>query len=474
MFLSILEFFGHFHPLIVHLPIGILLIALFLQWLSSRESYRSYASVVPVVLLIGVIAAFVSCITGWLLSLTDDYDHDLVGWHMWMGISTAFTSLLLYAKTVNPKFGINRKLLTLILLTLILVTGHLGGSLTHGSDYLTKPLADVFGKDTVANPVIKPVPNVQEAYAYSDVVRPILQTKCYSCHGENKQKGKLRMDDSLLLMKGGKDGKVIMPGNASQSEIIKRLLLPVDNEDHMPPKEKSQPSENQIALLEWWISQGAAFNRKVKEVAQPEKIVPVLFALQKTTSVQKETFEIPTDPVEKADIPVLEKMKARGIVVLPVAQNSNYLLANFITDTVVSREDLQFILEIKKQLIWLKIGNTNITDSALNTIGQLTHLTRLSLEHTDISDNGLRSLQSLVHLQYLNLVGTAVTLQGVLQLKDLKSLRSLYLYQTHIDRKDWSSIQNAFPKTNIDSGQYFVPTLQTDTTLVKTNKDDYK
>jgi len=474
VFLSILEFFGHFHPLIVHLPIGILLIALFLQWLSSRESYRSYASVVPVVLLIGVIAAFVSCITGWLLSLTDDYDHDLVGWHMWMGISTAFTSLLLYAKTVNPKFGINRKLLTLILLTLILVTGHLGGSLTHGSDYLTKPLADVFGKDTVANPVIKPVPNVQEAYAYSDVVRPILQTKCYSCHGENKQKGKLRMDDSLLLMKGGKDGKVIMPGNASQSEIIKRLLLPVDNEDHMPPKEKSQPSENQIALLEWWISQGAAFNRKVKEVAQPEKIVPVLFALQKTTSVQKETFEIPTDPVEKADIPVLEKMKARGIVVLPVAQNSNYLLANFITDTVVSREDLQFILEIKKQLIWLKIGNTNITDSALNTIGQLTHLTRLSLEHTDISDNGLRSLQSLVHLQYLNLVGTAVTLQGVLQLKDLKSLRSLYLYQTHIDRKDWSSIQNAFPKTNIDSGQYFVPTLQTDTTLVKTNKDDYK
>ena len=188
MFLSILEFFGHFHPLIVHLPIGILLIALFLQWLSSRESYRSYASVVPVVLLIGMIAAFVSCITGWLLSLTDDYDHDLVGWHMWMGISVAFTSLLLYAK-------VSKKLLTLILLTLILVTGHLGGSLTHGSDYLTKPLADVFGKDTVVNAVIKPVPNVQEAYAYSDVVKPILQTKCYSCHGEHKQKGKLRMDD---------------------------------------------------------------------------------------------------------------------------------------------------------------------------------------------------------------------------------------------------------------------------------------
>jgi uncharacterized membrane protein len=134
VFLSILEFIGHFHPLLVHLPIGILLTGLFLQWLSGKEKYRSYVSVVPVVLLAGTIAAFLSCITGWVLSTTDDYDKTLAGWHMWMGIATAFTSLLLYAKTVNPRFGISRKLLTLILLTLILVTGHLGGSLTHGSD----------------------------------------------------------------------------------------------------------------------------------------------------------------------------------------------------------------------------------------------------------------------------------------------------------------------------------------------------
>lgn len=474
MFLSILEFFGHFHPLIVHLPIGILLTALFLQWLSARDSYRSYASVVPVVLLMGVIAAFLSCITGWILSLTDDYDKTLVSWHMWMGIATAFTSLLLYAKSVNPKFGVSRKLLTLILLTLILVTGHLGGSLTHGSDYLTKPLADVFGKDTLANAVIKPIPNVQEAYVYNDVVKPILQTKCYSCHGENKQKGKLRMDDSLLLMKGGKDGKVIHAGNAKESEMIKRLLLPVDNEDHMPPKEKSQPSENQIVLLEWWISQGAGFGKKVKEVSQPDKIVPVLFALQKTNVVVKEAMDIPVSKVVEADPIVIEKMRSRGIVVLPVAQNSHYLQANFVTDTVISNEDLQLLSAIKKQLIWLKLGYTNISDGGLTTIGQLENLTRLNLEHTSISDNGLRALLSLRSLQYLNLVGTSVTSQGVLQLKNLQSLRSLYLYQSKVNMTDWSVIKNAFPKTTIDSGKYSVPTLMTDTTLVKSNKDGYK
>ena len=55
-------------------------------------------------------------------------------------------------------------------------------------------------KTVFPNAIIKPIPNVQEAYVYSDVIKPILQTKCYSCHGVNKQKGKLRMDDSVMLM----------------------------------------------------------------------------------------------------------------------------------------------------------------------------------------------------------------------------------------------------------------------------------
>ena len=103
----------------------------------------------------------------------------------------------------------------------------------------------------------------------------------------------------------------------------------------------------------------------------------------------------------------------------------------------------------------------------LPSIVQLANLARLSLEHTPISDNGLGDLQSLVHLQYLNRVGTAVTLQGIIQLKDLKSLQSLYLNQTKIKGTAWSSIQNAFPKANFDSGGYVVKTLATDTVMKK-------
>ncbi len=471
MLLTISEFIGHIHPLLVHLPIGILLTGILLLWLSYKEKYLEIKKAVPVVILCGMIAAILSCITGYLLSTNDDYDKTIAGWHQWMGISVALTSSLLYLEIKRPRFFTGSKTLSVILLLLIFVAGHLGGSLTHGSDYLSKPLADIFDKDTIASTVIRPVPNVQEAYAYNDVIKPILQTKCYSCHGANKQKGKLRMDDSLLLMKGGKDGKVIEPGNANTSAMIKRLLLPVDNEDHMPPKEKPQPSESQIDLLEWWISQGAIFGKKVKEISQTDKIKPLLLALQKTNLPEKKFFDIPEGTVGKADGSIIEQMKRHGVVVIPVSQNSNWLKVNFVTDTLINNEDLKLLLALKNQLIWLKMGYTNISDSGMVVIAALKNLLFLSLEHTDITDSGLSEIRSLKNLHYLNLVGTKVTAKGILQLKELKSLQSMYLFQTNVKKAEWNALQTAFPKTQIDSGGYIVPLFPTDTTIVKVKKE---
>ena len=359
------------------------------------------------------------------------------------------------------------------MLILIFITGHLGGSLTHGSDYLTKPLKNIFTDDTTANAIIKPIANVQEAIAYSDVVKPILETKCYSCHNTNKQKGGLRMDDSLKLMKGGKDGKIIEPGNADESEMIKRLLLPVDNEDHMPPKEKPQPTEQQIALLHWWISNNADLTKKVKDLQQTDKIKPILLALQKSTEVKKESIDIPKNPVEKADEKILDQLRQRGVIILPVAQNNNYLMASFVTDTVVDKDDLQLLLQLKKQLIWLKLNETNIGDDAMQTISQLTNLIKLDLSHTTVTDKGLQQLQSLTYLQYLNLVGAKISAQSLLQLKNLTRLQSLYLYQTKVTENDWATLKKTFPKTQIDSGGYVVPLFATDTSLVKEPKRTY-
>ncbi|HMI64861.1 MAG TPA: c-type cytochrome domain-containing protein [Cyclobacteriaceae bacterium] len=467
---SLLEFIGHFHPLLVHLPIGILLMGLLMQWVSQNEKYRPVQQAIPMVFLCGTITALLSAITGYLLSLTEDYDGKLVNWHMGMGIGVVVISSLLYAKERNIRLAMDKKLLSIGLLLLILITGHLGGSLTHGSDYLTDPLTRIIYSDSTGIATIKPVPNVQEALVYRDVIRPILQTNCFACHSARKQKGGLRMDDSLMLMKGGKDGKVIEPNHADDSEMIRRLLLPVDHDDHMPPKEKPQPTESQIDLIHWWISQGAGFTKRVKQLGQTDKIKPILLALQQVSLITKMPTDIPEEAVVKADETAMGQLKQRGVLVLPIAANSNYLMANFVTDTVINKEDLQLLLALKKQLVWLKMGFTNVSNEQMAVIGQLTNLTRLSLEHTSVSDDGLKPLQSIQNLHYLNLVDTKVTKAGVLQLSGLKSLHSLFLYQTTINQADWATLKEAFPKTQIDIGGYTVPTEVSDTTEVKVKR----
>jgi uncharacterized membrane protein/mono/diheme cytochrome c family protein len=465
--LSLIEFIGHFHPLLVHLPIGILFIALVLHWMSRKNKYAALRAAVPVILLAGTVAAFASCITGYLLSISDDYDKSLVSWHMWMGIGVTLVSLMLYAKEKNPLFAIDKRVLSLGLFFLLMITGHLGGSLTHGSDYLTGPLVKLFNKDSVTIDAIKPIANVQEAVAYTEVITPILQSKCYSCHNANKQKGGLRMDELSLLMKGGKDGKIITPGNADESELIKRLLLPTDNEHHMPPKEKPQLTESQVAVLHWWISNNADAQKKVKDLTQTDKIKPVLIALQTSAATQKERTDIPTAAVGKAGEQIIDQLKERNIVVLPVAQNTNYLMANFVTDSVIEKEDLQLLLQLKPQLIWLKLHNTNITDQAMASVAQLTNLTRLDVSNTFITDKGLPQLTALTNLQYLNLVGTSVSGASITQLKGLGKLQTMYLFKTGLNQKDMAAVKAAFPKTMIDTGGYTVPLLTTDTTLVK-------
>jgi uncharacterized membrane protein/mono/diheme cytochrome c family protein len=456
-----IQFIGHLHPAIVHLPIGILLIALLLIWLSKKEKYNISYEAIKIVLLVGVFSALLSCVTGYILSTEDDYEKPLVVWHMWMGIGVAIASMFLYMKLARKEFDITYKALAVILLLLVIVTGHLGGSLTHGSDYLS------FNSNDDDSVQIKPIANVQEAKVYANVVQPIFQTKCYSCHSSKKQKGGLRLDKFELIMKGGKDGKIIMHGNADSSDIIRRLLLPDENEDHMPPRAKPQLTDKQIALLHWWIENGNDTARKVKEMPQPEPIGAYLLTLQADHAEHKLPANIPAEPVDKADDRAVKQLKNKAVVILPVAQNSNYLMANFVAATNVRDKELQLLLPLKKQLVWLKCGDTKITDSALNIIAQCSNLTFLQLNNTLITDAGLQQLSSLQQLQSLNLVGTNVSMKGLETLKGLKQLQSIYLYQTKINKEEWSSLKKIFPKTLIDSGGYQVPTLPDDTVVLK-------
>jgi len=429
------------------------------QLLALKPKYASLHAAISIALFWGMISAVISCISGYLLSQSGDYDEESVDTHKWFAIATASISLIAYL--FNRWENEFAKWVILLMIPLIIITGHLGGSLTHGSDYLTKGFSK---KDSTVEKEIKPIADVQEANVYADIVQPIFESKCYGCHNKSKKKGKLRLDEPSFILKGGKDGEVIKPGNADESDMMKRLLLPRNDEDHMPPKEKPQLKDNEIALIHWWIATGATFDKKTKDLEQPEKIKPVLLALQK--EVKKVLPDLPQTPVDKADEKAIQKLKDSGIIVFPVARNSNYLTANFVTVDSITYNDIVLLLSIKKQLVWLNLSYKKIQDSLLIPIAQLTNLTRLQLDNTPITNEGLISLQSLINLQYLNLVGTKVTSQGVIQLKSLPKLQAIYLYKTFISSSDWPMLKNNFPKVTLDTGGYQVPTFETDTMIV--------
>lgn len=461
--LTITDFIAHLHPVLVHLPIGILLIALILQLLAVQEKHTALRHAIPIILLAGLVTAVLSCITGFLLYRSSDYDKTLVSWHMWMALTLTFTAFALYAR-VNFGQGLDHtsNLIGIGLFVLIMITGHLGGSLTHGEDYLSGAL---HSSEDASPAVIPPIANVQEAAVYDSIVKPVLQTTCYNCHGPNKQKGGLRLDNPAAIAKGGKDGIVLIAGKADSSMLIRRMLLPESDEDHMPPRGHRQLSHQQQELLYWWVAQGADFSKKVKDLPQPEKIRPALLGLQHSAAIPDKDPLIPDEPVDPPDSKTMTALKNAGVVVMPVAQNSNYLSANF--SGVSAAGLVPLLLSLRKQLVELDLSNTGIGDSAAKVISQCAGLRYLVLSNTKITDRSLASLASLPELRVLNLVGTEVTGEGLLSMQPPKHLHALYLYHTKVDGKYWEKLKGLFKGAVLDSGGYSLPKLTTDTAIVR-------
>ena len=464
LILSIQHFIGNLHPALVHLPVGIFFVCCVYQFTPAAAAGTTAFG--RVALWTGCISALLSCISGLLLSGSNDYDASLVSTHQWMGISLFAFSVVLLVLEYRMLLVRLKKLSYLLLFVLLVITGHLGGSLTHGSDYLS----DAWNDEGDEKATRKVIVNMDSANLYADLVQPVLQQKCYSCHGKNKQKGELRLDKESLIMKGGEDGVILVPGDPQKSDLVKRLELPRNHDDHMPPKEKPQLTEQDIRLIHWWVQTGAGFTNRIHELKRSPEIDRLLSTYMQDSDLSEPESLIPLKPVEKADAKSLEALGRLGIVISSVAQNSNYLQMNCVNADSLTYANSKLIAGLKKQLLWVRAGHPAVTDSVLQNIAQCNNITRLQLDGSGISDAGMKEIAKLDSLQYLNLVGTAITATGLAHLKDLKNLKSIYVYHTAIKKEELASLKKIFPSANIEFGGFLVPTLVSDTTEVKMKK----
>ena len=466
----LLTFLGRLHPVIVHLPIGIILVALLLQVLSVRASFSALKPAADLVLGLGVLSAVASCCTGYLLSLSGDYDHALVTTHLWLAVSlTVVTGVLYFLLRRRAMDGVTRGL-TAASLVLVMLTGHWGGSLTHGPGYLT---ADLGGASSA--PLLRPVPNVQGAVAYAAMVQPVLHDNCYGCHSGGRVKGGLRLDAPDMITRGGKDGAVVVAGNALSSLLVKRILLPLDDEHHMAPSDKPQLTKAEVQLLQWWISTGASYDKTVAQLPQDNAAHAMLAAFQDGTAgpvggavavANVADSDMPAAPVAAASVSAIRRLEAAGALVLPIASGSNYLSVSFPVDTL-GKDALSALSGVHEQLIELKCSNLPVGDEVLSFASTCPHLVRLWLDHTSITPGGLRQLRGLGELRYLNLTGTSVDDAAVRGLAGLPKLKRVYLYQTSVSRASWERLQADLPHVVLDSGGYRLQVLGSDTAIVR-------
>lgn len=294
---------------------------------------------------------------------------------------------------------------------------------------------------------------------FNKEIAPLLAEHCVKCHGPEKQKGKLRLDQKADAFKGGKSGEVsIVAGDLAKSPLYKRITLPKGDDDLMPSEGDPLP-EPAIKTIAAWIEQGAVWPDdvvvKVIAKAAPEGSAPAVPAVPRKPLPPLP--ELPKDFKPSAsEAAVIGAFAKLGVEPRPIAQNVPWKEANFrlkgaeITDA--SLKDLGQV----SSLIDLRLGTTKVTDAALAEVAKLAQLQALGLELTGISDAGLARLKDLKNLVYLNLYGTQITDVGLENLRDMKHLRSLYLWQTKVTPEGVKKLQEALPLTMIDTGAKLV------------------
>ncbi len=462
---ELLYFLGRFHVLLLHLPIGILLLAVVLEIASRRKHFAYFAPSVNAVWFLGALTAILTAVLGYLHAREGGFDGAAVAAHRMAGTSLAVLAAgtwLVRAKLTSA-YDKAWPVFSLAVAALLVLTGHFGGNLTHGDTYLAQyapgPLRRLMGVSDENLPRARPA-SLASADLYLDVVAPALQQRCGSCHNDGKKKGGLSVARYDSLMKGGEHGPVIVAGQAQRSDLIRRISLPPADKDFMPHDGKTPLSAEQTAAIRWWVSAGAPRMAALSALNPPAEVRDSLAAAlglasagtPESAAAPGSTAVPPAADVPLPDEAVVNALESNGFVVRAISAGSPLVQVDYTASRRISDSDLAELAKIGPQLDTLNLRGAGITDGQLAALGRFQNLTRLRLEINPITDAGLEHLKALPRLAYLNLYGTKVSDAGLASLGTLPALRELFLWQTPVTPAAIARFRSSHEGLRIDSG----------------------
>lgn len=414
---EIIKYLGNFHPVVLHLPIGAFLFT-FLLFISQKYLKSNFDPAVRLGLLFSFITSIITSVFGYILHLNGDYDSILVDRHMFLAIATTVLIGLVLYMHKNQK-AYNHILSSFILSTILLIiTGHNGGSLTHGKDYLKLP---EFEKQIQ-------IVSYDSIHVYNSVISPILDSKCVKCHNTGKSKGNLVLTSIDKILIGGEKGKIIKSKSPYDSRLFTYLNLPLDDKMHMPPEGNSQLSENEIQIIKFWIEEGVDFYnyRNINEDDFSKKILN--FLPKKTLTV---------DPPKINNLINLIENKFR---IERVSNESNFIDIKY-TGEKLKQKDLNLLSKVDKNIKRLDFSGTDLSSIALKTLKSFENLSYLNLNNT--STNFDKIIDFLPNnLQTLIISNNKVNSYVFEKLMINPNLKRVYAYNTLTDKKNIDQITN--------------------------------
>lgn len=468
-------FLGRFHSLAVHLPIGFLVLAAILYVFSRITRNESLLKPLPLILFFGSLGAIASVVFGWFLSQEGGYPEDTLFWHRWLGVIVAVfsTGSWLWIKgffrkkaaqsnsemIFNPQhetqFLVNKKKMALILtalIALISITGHLGGNLTHGEDYLFVYAPEalqslLMNEESEKNALFQFPEEPDSVLLFGHVIDQVLNQKCGSCHNEETQKGGFLLTSQEGLLEGGENGVVLQAGSPMSSELFKRISMDPASRKFMPTK-GAPMSYSETMLLKFWIEEGMPFDMKVTDERIPEELKFILQSEFELVTERKPIYE--KEKVEPLSSELLQELRGLGFRVRPLSEVNNFL--EVVAIDSMSVEKINSLLKIKGQITWLDLSNSGIKDEWLLPLSQFEKLSRLNLNSNPVSDLALSSFSELTYLESVLLHSTQVSDEGVKQLTALKNLQRIYVWNTKVTEALVDSVQKENSKLKIDLG----------------------
>ena len=418
---------GRWHPLVLHFPIVLLLICVFLGLTNKK---------IPKLLLtLAVIFALLTAISGFFLGKETGVKGDLLFWHQWLGGGLALLAAIWYwLDGIRFDNQVYTKILQVAIIGLVFFTGHYGGMVTHGEDFLALPVEKREEK-IPENPLI-----------YKDVVERFLDNKCVSCHNPNKKKGELLMTSLKELLIGGEVGNTIVPGNPQESELIRRIHLPFEDEDHMPPDGKTPLDDIEIQIITQWIALGASDTLRLQHLEASEPLAVLIKNLMQPDPTEK-WVGIP----KVADSTIL-RLSSDYLTISRIAGGVDALSVNFYKPPTYDAKQLTNLKYISENIVQLDVSGIPIGQEEMNLIASCKNLEWLEIDQTPISDMELDTLKVLSELKILKIYSTSISDKSIPVFKELKGLQKLYLWNTKISNNALNELKNANPTLSIDSG----------------------